>query len=83
MLFHFTLQRWSTFLLEYEFNIEIRKMAEFGQPDCLSPLIYSQICPDEETVNASDTQDATAKDSVLMKFVLTEWLKSNQKRDLL
>ncbi|VDL62905.1 unnamed protein product [Hymenolepis diminuta] len=109
VLFYFTLQRWSTILLEYDLNIEYRKIAKFGQAECPSHLIYNQICTDKKTFTASlttdveaqfllfdalrklsittsDIQDVTVNDSVLknaMKFVRTEWLKSNQKSDLL
>ena len=44
------LQRWAAALLGYDFKIEYRKSADFGQADALSRLISLHSTPGEEVV---------------------------------
>jgi hypothetical protein len=47
------LHRWAATLHGYDFRIEYRKSAEFGQSDALSHLISSHSAPDENVVFAA------------------------------
>ncbi|BHF66642.1 hypothetical protein SprV_0200966400 [Sparganum proliferum] len=47
------LQRWTTILLGYDFDIRCCRTTDFGQTDALSRLISNQQDPEEDTVIAA------------------------------
>ena len=47
------LQRWAAAVLGYDFKIEYRQSADFGQADALSRLILAQATSNEEIVVAA------------------------------
>ncbi|EYC39146.1 hypothetical protein Y032_0673g1398 [Ancylostoma ceylanicum] len=59
------LLRWSLILRGYDFTIEYRKTANFGQVDALSRLIAEQTTPSEDVAIAQVVQEAEANCRVI------------------
>ncbi|MFG1588193.1 RNase H-like domain-containing protein [Staphylococcus aureus] len=67
------LQRWELILLAYDFNIEYRNTAKFGQADALSRLICEKRFQTEDTVIASIHEDVSSlQESALRQLPVTK-----------